>query len=94
LRLSLDPEVVEALEAACPEDFAEDRRLKALESCLEELPPKAREIIRLRYHHEHGPGEIGRLLSRSVNSINVALSRSRVALRECIEQKLQLTDPS
>lgn len=76
---------LEALEAACPEDFADDHRLAALTKCMEKLAPRAREIMRLRYDHEQGPTEIARLLNRSVNSINVALAKARVSLRACVD---------
>lgn len=87
-RTMMKPEVLEAMQAACPEDFATDRKLRALTHCMDGLAPKAREIMRLRYHREHGPGEIAQLLARSVNSINVALAKARVALRECVERQL------
>lgn len=88
-RTMIKAETLEALQAACPEDFATDRKLDALTLCMEQLAPKAREIMRLRYQHEHGPGEIAQMLARSVNSINVALAKARVALRECVDRKLQ-----
>lgn len=93
-RSTIAPEVLEALEAACPADFADDRRLAALTRCLEMLAPKAREIMQLRYGHEHGPGEIARLLERSVNSVNVALSKARTLLRECVDRQPHLNQPS
>lgn len=88
-RTRLKPEVLEALQAACPEDFAADHRLAALKHCMGQLAPKAQDIVRLRYQQEHGPGEIAELLTRSVNSINVTLSKSRVALRECMDRQLK-----
>jgi len=87
-RTMIKAETLEALQAACPEDFATDRKLDALALCMEQLAPKAREIMRLRYQHEHGPGEIAQMLARSVNSINVALAKARAALRECVDRKL------
>jgi RNA polymerase sigma-70 factor (ECF subfamily) len=87
-RTMIKPEVLEALQAACPEDFATDRKLNALAQCMAQLAPKAREIMQLRYQQEHGPGEIAQVLARSVNSINVALAKARVALRECVDRQL------
>jgi RNA polymerase sigma-70 factor (ECF subfamily) len=83
---------LDALAASCPEVVAEDRRLKALADCMQKLAPRAQELIRLRYHHEHSPGEIATRLARSVNSVGVALSKARVALRECIEKQLSQAD--
>lgn len=91
-RSQIQPEVLEALQAACPEGFASGHKLHALAQCMGQLAPKAQEIMQLRYQHEHGPGEIAKRLCRSVNSINVALAKARVALRECMERQLNLPD--
>ena len=61
----------------------------ALARCLEHLAPKAREIMQLRYQHEHGPSEIAVMLGRSVNSIGVALSKARMVMRECVDRQLK-----
>lgn len=90
-RSTVDADVLASLAASCPEDWGDDRKLAALTSCLASLAPKAQEIIRLRYHREHSPPEIARLLSRSVNSVAVALAKARVVLRECIERRLNQT---
>jgi RNA polymerase sigma-70 factor (ECF subfamily) len=88
---TISPDVLESLAAACPEAWAEDRRLARLAECLNALPPRAQELVRLRYHREHSPPDIARLLGRTVNSVNVALAKARVALRECVNRHL---DPS
>jgi RNA polymerase sigma-70 factor (ECF subfamily) len=82
---SPSPEMLDSLTAACPDEWAGDDQLAALTKCLGQLAPKAREIVSLRYQREHSPPEIAALLSRSVNSINVALSKARAALRECMD---------
>lgn len=92
-RTMIKTETLEALQAACPEDFATDRKLRALADCMGQLAPKAGEIMRLRYQHEHGPGEIAQMLARSVNSINVALAKARVALRECMDRQINPINP-
>jgi len=81
-------DVLDSLMASCPEEWAGDEKLVSLAKCLGELAPKARELITLRYKFEHSPQEIARLLSRTVNSINVALSKARMALRECLDRQL------
>lgn len=86
---ALDAETADSLAAACPDDWASDTRLEALARCLNTLAPKAQEIVRLRYEREHSPPEIARLLSRTVNSVSVALAKARVALRECIDRELR-----
>lgn len=83
----LSDEVIEALAASVPEASFFDRRLEALRGCLDRLAPKAREIVRLRYHEEHGPEEIARHLDWKPNAVNVALSRARIALRDCVQRR-------
>ncbi|MBA2114156.1 sigma-70 family RNA polymerase sigma factor [Bremerella alba] len=80
---------LDSLAMSCPEDWANNDRLESLTHCIEGLAPKAREIVLLRYQREHSPAQIAELLSRTVNSINVALSKARLSLRECIDRQLQ-----
>jgi RNA polymerase sigma-70 factor, ECF subfamily len=84
----LSPEVIESLAASLPQEELEERRLMPLLDCIDELPPKSRELIRLRYFSEHGPGEIAAMLGRSVVGVNAALVKARAVLRECVTRKL------
>jgi len=84
----LSAEVLAALEASAPPVTFFEGRLALLEDCLDRLPERAREIVRLRYHGEHGAAEIARLLSWTPNSVSVALSRAREALRICMRGHL------
>ncbi|PQO45831.1 sigma-70 family RNA polymerase sigma factor [Blastopirellula marina] len=84
---------LDSLVAACPENWGSDERLRVLTNCIQDLAPKAREIIQLRYQREHSPSQIAAMLSRSVNSINVALSKARLALRHCMDRRLQPGSP-
>ena len=45
----LSREVSESIAASLPEDELEERRLMPLLDCIDELPPKSQEVIRLRY---------------------------------------------
>ena len=86
------PAVVEALADAVPAaeratDLGSDR-LRQLLACLEELPPKSKELVRLRYALEQGPTAIAASLGRSVAGVNAALLKAREALRQCIERRL------
>ncbi|MCC9608623.1 sigma-70 family RNA polymerase sigma factor [Blastopirellula sp. JC732] len=84
---------LDSLVAACPENWGSDERLHRLTQCIQDLAPKAREIILLRYQREHSPSQIAEMLSRTVNSINVALSKARLALRDCLDRKVQPGSP-
>ncbi|EAQ81709.1 sigma-70 family RNA polymerase sigma factor [Blastopirellula marina] len=80
---------LDSLVASCPDQWANEERLHKLTECIQNLAPKSREIILLRYQREHSPSQIAEMLSRTVNSINVALSKARLALRDCMDRQLQ-----
>ncbi len=84
---SLSPEVIDALCADAPA-AATDSTMAWLLEC-EELAPRARELIELRYGEECKPAEIARRLEWTAESVYVALSRARALLRDCIERKAQ-----
>jgi RNA polymerase sigma-70 factor (ECF subfamily) len=88
-RRMLSPEVIDVLTVSVPDEVFDVRRLQALSGCLGRLSPRLRQLIELRYHREQLPGEIARGLSRTVNSVNVALAKARGALRECVERELR-----
>lgn len=85
------PAVVDSLAASVTIEELGEERLPLLIECLEKLPPKARELVHLRYFSEHGPGEIAQLLGRTVAGVNAALLKAREALRDCVARK-QTTD--
>ncbi len=72
--------------ATPPGDSPEIEHLRA---CLQSLPPHAREILELKYTHDHPIAYIASRLNRTENSIWQTLYRLRAQLRECIEQKLR-----
>lgn len=84
--------VPEVLDALCAHDTAEtwfsDEQIAQLARCMEELAPKAREAVELRYQQAHRPPEIASRLGWTVESVHVALSRARVFLRDCVTHRL------
>jgi RNA polymerase sigma-70 factor (ECF subfamily) len=84
--VSLSEEVIEMLIATAPEESFFESRLEMIRKCIEKLAPRAQEIVRLRYHGEHAPNEIARQLDWKPDAVNVALSKARVVLRECVER--------
>lgn len=82
----LEPEAMEAL-IGDGDELPEypDRRVGVLENCVRKLPKRAREVIELRYFRNLRPPAIAKLMSLTLNSVNVSLARTRVALRECVE---------
>ena len=79
--------MVDSLAASVTIEELGEERLPLLIECLEKLPPKARELVHLRYFSEHGPGEIAQLLGRTVAGVNAALLKAREALRACVDSK-------
>ncbi len=59
----------------------------ALEVCLERLPARPRQLVRLRYDEERSSEEIAGLLGMNSAAVRVALQRIREQLRECIERR-------
>ncbi len=88
LESSLSFEVIEALAGTTPIEEGRETTLSHLESCLRELGDRARRVIDLRYFQAQSPEEIGRGLSLTVESVYVALARSRRTLRLCVAGKM------
>ncbi|NBT12597.1 MAG: sigma-70 family RNA polymerase sigma factor [Planctomycetia bacterium] len=86
------PAVVESLADSIPAaELGPDlgqQWLPLLLDCLKRLPPRARELIRLRYFLEQGPREIATALGRTAGGVNTALLKARDALRDCMAAKL------
>ena len=85
---------LDSLIASCPDNWATQERIQILMQCVEQLAPKSREIVTMRYQREHTPSQIAELLQRSVNSVNVALSKARQAIRDCMDRQLNLGSSS
>ncbi|HEX4264625.1 MAG TPA: sigma-70 family RNA polymerase sigma factor [Verrucomicrobiae bacterium] len=86
---ALSEEVIEALCAVETEHAFDDSRVAILQQCLEQLAPKARQMMFLRYYGEHSPAQIARLVSWTPNAVRVALSRARTVLQECLERRMR-----
>lgn len=70
-------------------DDAWDGRREALQKCLGELAPRAREVVQLRYSVERlDLEEVARRMSWTVGSVKVALSRAKDALWDCVQRRL------
>lgn len=63
-------------------------RREALESCLDELPPKSRQLVHLRYVEELSATEMAQKTGSTSGSVRVLLSRVRSVLASCIERRL------
>ena len=72
-------------------DDRHEERAAALERCLERMPPRSREAIRLRYADELKVSDMAEKLHRNANAVYQILFRARQWLIECV-QKNGLTD--
>lgn len=66
------------------------QRREALEACLDELPPKSRRLLDLRYVEERSAEETARKMGSTSGSVRVLLSRVRTVLASCIERRLAM----
>ena len=64
------------------------RRREALEACLDELPPRSRRLLDLRYVEELSAEETAREIGSTSGSVRVLLSRVRTVLAGCIERRI------
>jgi len=90
-RCVLSEEAMDAL-GACDEAIPVDPRLDRLDECLGKLAPHARRLVELRYVGGSMPEEIARIMEWTPWAVNVALSRARQLLRECVETSGQSVD--
>jgi RNA polymerase sigma-70 factor (ECF subfamily) len=65
-------------------------RREALEACLDELPPRSRRLLDLRYVEELSADETAREIGSTSGSVRVLLSRVRTVLAGCIERRIAM----
>ena len=58
-----------------------------LHDCLTELAALPREVLEWKYGEGRRSKEIGGLIDRSTEAVDMLLTRTRKALRECVERK-------
>ncbi len=90
--LSLD-HTINAMQLQCLdedvfENDAEQKRLDALQSCIESLGPTQRDAVRSFYFEGEPAEEIGVRFNKPAGTIRMMLLRIRKSLRSCISGKL------
>lgn len=65
-----------------------DERLDALAGCLEELAPKARAVIEMRYGRGLDCGSIAEHFDRQIETVYQMVARAHRTLRECVQRKI------
>jgi len=84
----LSDEMLELLASNVPEDLGDTSRQIALRRCLEKLPPRAKQFIRLRYEENMKSGAIAEKIGWTPQAVSVTMSRARSTLRACVERHL------
>ena len=80
---------VEEMSAICNEAVAEmDPRMLYLEECLKRVQGRARQALVLRYTAGMKPAKIAESLKVSGGAVRILLTRTRNALRSCVERRL------
>ena len=70
-------------------DSAFARLGPAMEECVQQLPPHCRELLERRYARGERASLMARQLRVSAEAVRQNLRRIRLAVRDCVEQKLQ-----
>ncbi|MFN6300679.1 MAG: sigma-70 family RNA polymerase sigma factor [Planctomycetota bacterium] len=68
----------------------EIHRLEYLQTCLDKLDARAKELCRARYTENQKPHQIAQWLGGSPNGVAKTLQRIRQQLKQCIERQVQL----
>ncbi len=76
-------------EQAANQDYWRARQ-EALAECIQELPQRGQNLLRLKYEQGLPAGEVAGRLRQTTAAVLMALSRLRRALRECAQRKLRL----
>ena len=69
-----------------------ERRISAMQLCLDQLPNQSRELINQYYFDQQSAGEIADTSSVSAGSIRMKLLRVRQVLQKCIMKRCQEPD--
>lgn len=67
---------------------AEERRLLALRSCVEQLPSHSADLVQAHYRDGQDASELADRSGRSEPAVRMALMRVRRLLRDCIERRI------
>ena len=75
------------------DDVHVQRRVGALETCLDSLSDQQRQLLELRYTSDLSVAEIAKRVDRKPAGVSTTLYRVRGVLADCIENKLDERGP-
>ncbi len=85
----LSESAISALAEDAPSPKSLSEMEDALEGCLDRLTPKVRDLLWRRYSRRQSSTEMAEAAGMTATAVRVALSKARVALRDCINSQLQ-----
>ena len=74
-----------------PVDDDESMDLNHLRACLDQLGADQRDLLHRRYHANQSLAEVARATDRTPGAVQVALSRLRTILFDCIQRRRKLS---
>jgi len=85
--------IADAAEAAFAETWVDAEaaavRARHLAACLDQLAPRARQIVDERYRRGRSIAEVARAVGWKPNPVKVALAKARKALAECMRRRME-----
>ncbi len=88
--VAVTPEAMEAIEIAFATlATSPSRKEEALQRCVELLPDKSRQLVRLRYRESLKVAQIAARIGSSTDAVQKALTRLRDALHRCVERRMR-----
>lgn len=93
--IGLSPEALAILEEQWDRDdeFTSGEAMAVLSDCIEELTPRSREILRMRYHENRSGKDVAARLDRKVESIYQAIARIHKSLGDCVRRRTAEVNP-
>ncbi|MDH3582719.1 MAG: sigma-70 family RNA polymerase sigma factor [Phycisphaerae bacterium] len=87
--MSLGADVLEMLEAAWAHEDKHDsaQEMNDLQACMNELTPRARRLVHLRYTEGLSGIQVAEIVQTKVHSVYVAMTRIHRALEACIRRR-------
>ncbi len=86
--LALDAELMELIRDELNDyDEALETQRERLSACIDKLPPRDQELLRLRYWHTASIGDLSAQLGRKADALYKSLQRIRRSLLDCIERE-------
>lgn len=87
-----DAQLLDLLDAESMDELKESQKLTVwedlLEDCLKRLNSESKRLLDLRYAGNRNCGEVARMMEISIDSVYKRLSRIHLALRDCVNAKL------